>query len=222
MSLNFRACRDVLCVVRSRRSEYKKLAVSLVVFGVLGVPVFAQSDDRASLPDPSVRAVLRADRTTAGVVRIYANVDTSVGRMSPPANLTVPPALRPLVDAMLRKSPTFRRQCMRIADAVGLNIVFEYVQTPTELFRARAIVSRTPDGRRTALVQLRTLDDAVELVAHEIEHVIEQLDGIDLHARAAVPTSGVHVCDCGTSAFETERAIRVGQRVAEEVRRQAP
>ena len=35
------------------------------------------------------------------------------------------------------------------------------------------------------------VDDHVELIAHELEHVIEQLDDIDLRTLAKVPSSGV-------------------------------
>jgi hypothetical protein len=123
---------------------------------------------------------------------------------------------------MLRYSPTFRRQCLRIADSPRLTIVFEYFQPSTERVRARATVSTDADGRRTARVQIRALDDPVELIAHEVEHVIEQLDGIDLSARAAVHASGVHDCHCGNGAFETARAIRVGLDVAREARQRSP
>lgn len=63
-----------------------------------------------------------------------------------------------------------------------------------------------------------SLDDQVELIAHEIEHVIEQLDGVDLRVRATLPASGVRSRDHGDE-FETTRAIRVGRMVAAEVRR---
>jgi len=59
------------------------------------------------------------------------------------------------------------------------------------------------------------------LIAHEIEHVIERLDGVDLRARAALPGTGVRLCDGGDDAFETIRARRAGLAVAEEVRRAA-
>jgi hypothetical protein len=56
----------------------------------------------------------------------------------------------------------------------------------------------------------------VELVAHELEHVIEQLDRIDLPSKAALPDSGVH--SLAGNMFETTRATRVGLKVAQEVR----
>lgn len=61
------------------------------------------------------------------------------------------------------------------------------------------------------------MQDHAELIAHEIEHIIEQLDGIDLGARATLPATGVRRCADG--AFETMRAIRTGLAVAGEMRR---
>jgi hypothetical protein len=67
------------------------------------------------------------------------------------------------------------------------------------------------------VVEIMDHDNQEELIAHELEHVIEQLDGIDLHALASRPATGVHVCADG--AFETTRAVKVGRAVAGEVRR---
>jgi hypothetical protein len=57
---------------------------------------------------------------------------------------------------------------------------------------------------------------AVEYLAHEIEHVLEFLDEVDLAAAAA---QGIHgVTESGRSAaFETSRAIAIGRLVAGEV-----
>ena len=48
--------------------------------------------------------------------------------------------------------------------------------------------------------------------------MIEQLDGIDLAAKATVARSGVRNCADGT--FEASRAVRVGALVALEARRE--
>ncbi len=53
-----------------------------------------------------------------------------------------------------------------------------------------------------------------ELVAHEIEHILEQLDGVDLKTQAG--SGAVWKSDDG--AFETRRAIEAGKRVAREIR----
>ncbi|MEP6918921.1 MAG: hypothetical protein ABJC89_24990, partial [Acidobacteriota bacterium] len=67
-------------------------------------------------------------------------------------------------------------------------------------------------------IHVTRLQDPVELIAHEIEHVIEQLDGVDLEAHAR----GGNVWKRDDGAFETQRAIVVGRRVAHEVTDAAP
>jgi hypothetical protein len=57
------------------------------------------------------------------------------------------------------------------------------------------------------------------LIAHEFEHIIEQLDGIDLSSRVHLPSSGVSRGRGEADAFETTRAKRMGVTVAAEVRR---
>ncbi len=62
-------------------------------------------------------------------------------------------------------------------------------------------------------IHLARFDDPVELIAHEIEHVVEQLDEIDLEVHVG---SG-NVWKREDGAFETRRAIEVGRRVARDV-----
>ena len=64
-----------------------------------------------------------------------------------------------------------------------------------------------------AQVYLQPSVDATELIAHELEHILEQLDGVDLQAQAG---NGV-VWKAGDGVFETRRAIEAGRRVAREV-----
>jgi hypothetical protein len=207
--------------VRGYRCEFERLAISAIVHVVLAVPAFAQSDDRLRLTGSAVAPViLAADRTSLGVMRIFSTADTLPAPVPLPSNLTIPDDLRPLIDSMLRRSPTFRRQCLRIAEASNLTIVLQYAHSPTSHVRARTRMTTLRGGRRLAMVEIRQLDDSVELIAHEIEHVVEQLDGVDLSARAALPATGVHRCEDGD--FETIRAIRIGAAVADEVRGRAP
>jgi hypothetical protein len=195
------------------------VAIALFVSTVVSVvPAFSQSASGrlwADLTRPS-----DADRTRAGVARV---LNTGVWAHSPielPPNLIVPPFLRSVVESMMLASPTFRRQCVRIANAPRMVVVLGYFQPQaTEHIRARTVVSTTPEGARVAMVAIRPVDDPVELIAHELEHVLEQLDDVDLQALAAVPTSGVRRCDCGKETFETIRAARAGLAAAAEVRR---
>lgn len=130
-----------------------------------------------------------------------------------PPNLTSVAVLHPALEKM-RSSPTFRNQCRRLAGASHLrvNLLLEELgRRPSH--RARAAM-KYRDGRLVSVdIHLTNFDEPVELIAHEIEHVIEQLDGIDLavHARAGT------VSKRDDGAFETRRAIEVGKRVAREV-----
>jgi hypothetical protein len=188
---------------------------SCVLGVVLCVPAFAQMDSRARTSDAPPVVALAFDRTVTGVVRAYV-ADVPAAESAPllPIALNAGP-LKPLVEAMLRRSPTFRRQCQRLVNPRLGSILL----THEPLRGARALTEVTPiNGRLSALVRLGSGDDDVELIAHEIEHVIEQLDGVDLRARAELPGTGVHLCSSDRGSFETVRAIRAGLKVAQEFR----
>jgi hypothetical protein len=213
MSANFWVAKIVSSLVIASWIGLIGLALAASVGStVLAVPAFAQSD--------MLRA---ANLSSTDVVRVYVPVDARPAwGVTLPPNLKIPDMYRSYVKSMLRLSPTFRRQCLRIANALGLTVVLrQFLARPPERMRARTSFWTAPDGRRYATVEIAALDDPVELIAHEIEHVIERLDGIDLHARAALPGTGVHLCDGGNGAFETVRATRAGLAAAEEVRRSA-
>jgi hypothetical protein len=189
---------------------------SCVLGVVLCVPVFAQMDSRARTTDARVVA-LAFDRTVSGIVRAYVPDDVPAAESAP-----IPPialnagALRPLVEAMRRRSPTFRQQCQRLVNPRLGSISLRHEPL---LQGSRALTEVTPvNGRLSAIVRLGPGDDDVELIAHEIEHVIEQLDGVDLRARAELRGTGVSLCGAARGSFETVRAIRAGLKVAQEFR----
>jgi hypothetical protein len=133
-----------------------------------------------------------------------------------PVNLLVPDSLAPRVISMWRQSPTFRRQCARLAEHPHVIVQIALVNG------VRGAVARSRVGWRkgslTASVQIDLLkpERMVEAIAHELEHVLEQIDGRDLPLLAARGLEGV--VDRG-NAFETARARSVGRTVASEVRR---
>ena len=133
-----------------------------------------------------------------------------------PANLIVPDAARPVVASMWQNSPAFRRQCARLAEnpAVIVRIELRVVMTNG---LAQAIVGRhgvkVDADVRVALLKPRLY---AEHIAHELEHVLEQLDGIDLRRLARQGLDGV--VDLG-GQYETARARSVGQTVALETLR---
>jgi hypothetical protein len=58
------------------------------------------------------------------VVRVYVPAEARPARsVTLPPNLTIPDVYRSYVKSMLRQSPTFRRHCLRIANALGLTVV---------------------------------------------------------------------------------------------------
>jgi hypothetical protein len=131
-----------------------------------------------------------------------------------PPNLIAAAILQPTLERMWQSSPTFRRQCKRLAGASYLRVTLsleELSRRPSH--RARATFKHL-NGRLVSVdVQLTIFDAPVELVAHEIEHVIAQLDGADLELH--VRTGAVWKDSDGS--FETRRATAVGRRVASEM-----
>lgn len=160
------------------------------------------------------------ERVSLTSVHHYVAGEAIPRQLAPPPNLVAPAMYRPLVESMLRDSPTFRRQCVRIAAEPGLTVHLG-VSPPPRRFNRRATthMTRNANGHLTAVVDIAPLEDTEELIAHEFEHIIEQLDGVDLAARAALPHTGVASLGHTTSIFETVRAQRVGLRVVSELRR---
>jgi hypothetical protein len=131
-----------------------------------------------------------------------------------PPNLSAASVFQPVLERMWRSSPTFNRQCRRLVATPHLKVVLrleELQRRPS--FHARTILGRHDGILVAAEVVLSRTPDAVELIAHEVEHILEQLDGVDL--RAHVGFGVVWRRDDG--AFETRRATDVGRRVAREV-----
>ena len=130
----------------------------------------------------------------------------------PPGWIVVTAEVRPMLDRMWRDSPTFRRQCARLVDA-SVTVVVRLV-APSGL--AVAAISRINiQHGLVASADVRLGSVEPRYLAHEIEHVLEQLDGVDL--RSAV-TRGVRgVATVRPELFETARAISVGAQVAHEL-----
>lgn len=149
----------------------------------------------------------------------YVAAEAIPRQLAPPANLVVSSMHRPLVESMLRHSPTFRRQCVRIEGARSLTVHLSIGLRSRSYLRASTRVSRNANGRLSAFIEIGSLREAEELIAHEFEHIIEQLDGVDLAARAALPHSGVSALGPASGMFETRRATHVGLKVVAELGR---
>jgi hypothetical protein len=130
----------------------------------------------------------------------------------PPRTVTLPADLRPLIEQMLERSPTFQAQWQELVTRRLLRLRIE-LHPMIGPYRARSSVRRYQYGLIVAVVELPPRGKLVELVAHEFEHVIEQVEGADLRRLARAGSSGVYDLGYG---YETERAYEAGRRVAEE------
>jgi len=133
----------------------------------------------------------------------------------PPPNLEVASVFRVFLEKMWEASPTFRGQWRRLAAGTGvrLSVLVEDLPRPAPSYKARTVLKHQDGSLVSAQVYLKPSLDAPEFIAHELEHILEQLDGVDLQAQAG---NGV-VWKAGDGAFETRRAIETGRRVALEI-----
>jgi hypothetical protein len=180
-----------------------------IVLTVHAVPGFAQTNT-ASYADA------RYSSTTAARVYVAAR-DHEIGDVDP-SNLTVTSMYQPVMAQMLERSPFFRRQCARLARATDLTITLRSESRNDHRADAWTTIARRADGTRHVIISVVAGPRLIELIAHEFEHVIEQIDGVDLRQKATLRASGVRTCECGQGAmYETDRAIAAGLQVARQV-----
>jgi hypothetical protein len=131
-----------------------------------------------------------------------------------PGNLEAAPPLHPVLDRLWEGSPTFRRQCARIAAARQLKVtVLPEDQPRSPSIAARSKMTFQGADLVSASVYVDVSPDAASLLAHEFEHILEQLDGVNLGEQA----DNEAVWKNGENSFETRRAIEAGQRVSREL-----
>jgi hypothetical protein len=132
-----------------------------------------------------------------------------------PSILEIPDTMKPMVARMWGASPTFRRQCARLTET-SLTVTVR-LGLPKESAGANAVTRIQVVRGAPHSVQARLRIAEPEYLAHEIEHVLEQLDGVDLRWAVEQRLDGVLLA--GAGHFETTRAVAVGRLVADEVRR---
>ena len=130
-----------------------------------------------------------------------------------PANVTLRADLAKVLRRIHDRSPTFRAQCERIAGAHHLQVTIHIDTSIPSRCRAFTIVSRRGYDIR-AEVHLPPSSSLTELVAHEFEHILEQIEGLNLRKLAQKKDSGVREVE--GRAFETDRAQQIGRVVAAE------
>ena len=132
-----------------------------------------------------------------------------------PANVYLLHDIERPLQRIYERAPSFRAQCERIAAAEGLRVTVRIDPQIPSRCRAFTIVRRA--GRRIlADVHLPPSSDHAEMVAHEFEHIIEQIEGLDLKKLARIKGSGVN--EVQFAVFETDRAQSAGRIVKAEAR----
>jgi hypothetical protein len=134
-----------------------------------------------------------------------------------PANIRVANDMRQEMLSLLARSLTLRAQCKRIAAAPHVRVAIELtVRRPDTMARASATAHRYASGLLTVVIEFpaQSMGDFPELLAHELEHVIELIDRRDLPKLARLGSSGVTEVEDGV--FETARARAAGKAAAAE------
>jgi hypothetical protein len=129
-----------------------------------------------------------------------------------PAHVYVAPSLRATFEQMLVRSPTFRSLVDTIASTKALGIAIACEPGSTQ-GHAYAQIRRYHSGVITAVVKIQSLQDSIELIAHELEHVREAIEGVPLSRLARGRRDGAWE---GRHGYETQRAIDLGRRVKAE------
>jgi hypothetical protein len=149
---------------------------------------------------------------SAGVEAATAAVVDDV-RLPPTVQLS--DELRPRIAAMLQTSATFRVQCRQIAAAARLHLQVKIDSRVDGAYRARSTISRLHSGDLIAVIALSPFGDPTEWLGHEFEHVVEQLEGLQLPELARQRAG---VWRSAPDMYETQRAAQVGRKVLDEVR----
>lgn len=135
-----------------------------------------------------------------------------------PPNIRTTLELRGLIAALLARSATLRTQCERIAAAPKTYVTVVLTVSPfSAQTRARSTARRYPSGLLLVDVEIPPASqEFAELIAHELEHVTEFIDGVDFKALTRSPEGGVVQCGFAGS-FESIRAQQAGRTVAAEI-----
>src|ERR1700730_2374481 len=125
------------------------------------------------------------------------------------ANVDVPQDLARRIEEIYIQSSTFKAQCALIGGAERLRVSIQLDTTIRSSCRAFSVITRKG---RMIRAEVHLPPSGVmfgELIGHEFEHILEQLEGLRLRELAQVRGSGVHEVE--RNLFETERAERAGR-----------
>ena len=171
---------------------------------------------------PGSRNVLRTTAALTGILIVWGSIEPYAltqeqpGRVRRwPGVIVVHSPLLEILEDVWDRSPTFRRQCQELAEAHAV-VVVHWGSVDSESHAKTRM--RRQDGVIVATISVPTGADTVELVSHELHHVIENVRGLDYKAEADRPRSGVWRSVGRLERYETQAAIDAGRQVAKELR----
>jgi len=150
--------------------------------------------------------LLAAPEASAGTVCVRAL----------PPSIDATSELRRHMETMLQRSITFRQQCHTL-ERQDLHVQIRSDATLADRpYRAFSVIRRLPSGF-TACVAITPFGDPTPWIAHEIEHIIEQIEGVRV-AALAEDRGGRLAWRWAGNMYETRRAIQAGRIVQREMR----
>jgi hypothetical protein len=134
-----------------------------------------------------------------------------------PKNIVVQPELRETVARLWAGSPTFRAQCLKIGERslYRVAVVIEPKISLNRNCRAQCVLRVYSTGYVMARVMVPKNHELPELIPHELEHIVEHIDGVDVTRN--VRKYGAGAFDAGRGLIETVRAIHAGRQARDEL-----
>jgi hypothetical protein len=203
---------------------YRELLIVGATTLLMGTSEPAWSNEGHTLPPSLDVSAARGLPTTMSVPQVafwvLARPERSPNYPLDCPRLTIEGArLRAFVQDAAARSPHLRQQLARLTADPRLTVRLTLarpssVQPGLSRTRARAAtrITSTPDGVDVD-VALTVEPGTVELLGHELEHILEHLDGVRVTDRFAARDEAVWR---GRHTYETRRAVVVGRIVAAE------
>jgi hypothetical protein len=131
-----------------------------------------------------------------------------------PENIALDRDLERVLAKIYRASSTFRSQCDLIGSTSTLSVT---LQIDAHIPRSCLAYTRFSRKGRALYADVHLPPSGTmmsQLVGHEFEHIVEQIEGVNLRSLARIPRSGVY--ESSFNVFESVRAQNAGMKIQRE------
>jgi hypothetical protein len=147
------------------------------------------------------------------------SISTSISNVPTgfPANIVVQTELRAAVARLWQGSPTFRAQCLKIGEhkRYRVAVTVEPSLALSRNWRAQCVLRVYSTGLVAARVMVALNRQVDELIPHELEHIVEHIDGVNVRREANRRTGSAY--EVGHGQIETVRAVQAGRQAQQEL-----